>query len=352
MTPLLVTSTADGTGKTAITIALATLAAEGGATAGYMKPKGTRLESAVGKTRDEDPMLAREMLDLEAPIEDLEPMVYSPTFVQEAIQGRTDPEELRASVREAYDRLSEDADVMLLEGGKLWTGSAVDLADKDVAALLDASVLLVAEFDEPGDIDEVLAAGNALGERLEGVLFNSVSSSMYDDVADHVVPFLRGKGVETIGVLPHDRELGGVTVEELGDSIGAELLTPDAPTDRRVERFVVGAMGSKSALEQFRRTRDGAVITGGDRSDVQTTALEASGVSCLVLTGGYRPSQAVLGKAASRDVPVLLVRTDTRSTVDKVEDVIRSGRTQRRESVERMADLLRDNVDVDRLLGL
>jgi BioD-like phosphotransacetylase family protein len=210
-------------------------------------------------------------------------------------------------VREAYDRLSEDADVMLLEGGKLWTGSAVDLADKDVAALLDASVLLVAEFD---------------------------------------------KGVETIGVLSHDRELGGVTVEELRDSIGAELLTPDAPTDRRVERFVVGAMGSKSALEQFRRTRDGAVITGGDRSDVQTTALEASGVSCLVLTGGYRPSQAVLGKAASRDVPVLLVRTDTRSTVDKVEDVIRSGRTQRRESVERMADLLRDNVDVDRLLGL
>ena len=51
-------------------------------------------------------------------------------------------------VREAYDRLSEGADVMLLEGGKLWTGSAVDLADKDVAALLDASVLLVAEFDK------------------------------------------------------------------------------------------------------------------------------------------------------------------------------------------------------------
>jgi len=115
---------------------------------------------------------------------------------------------------------------------------------------------------------------------------------------------------------------------------------------------VVGAMGRKAALEQFRRTRDGAVITGGDRSDVHATALEASGVACLVLTGGYRPSNAVLGKAASRDVPVLLVRSDTRTTVDNVEEVLRSGRTQRRETVERMADLLRSNADIDGLLGL
>jgi BioD-like phosphotransacetylase family protein len=350
MTPLLVTSTADGTGKTAITIALASIARADGETAGYMKPKGTRLESAVGKTRDKDPMLAREVLDLDAPIEDLEPVVYSPTFVQEAIRGRSDADELRESITSAYERLAEVADVMLLEGGKLWTGSAVDLSDRDVAELLDADVVLVAEFEEYGDVDELIAAADVLGDRLVGVLFNRVSSSMYDEVADHVVPFLAGRGVETLGILPHDRDLGGVTVAELSDSIGAELLTPEAPTDGRVDRFVVGAMGSKAALEQFRRTRDGAVITGGDRSDIQTTALEASGVSCLVLTGGYRPSNAVLGKAASRDVPALLVRSDTRTTVDKVEQVIRSGRTQRREAVDRMADLLRDNADTDHLL--
>lgn len=352
MTPILVTSTADGTGKTAITVALASIARDSGATAGYMKPKGTRLESAVGKTRDQDPMLAREVLDIDAGVEELEPVVYSPTFIQEAVRGRVDPDELRTGITEAYEGLAADADVMLLEGGRLWTGGAVDLTDRDVADLLDAAVVLVAGYEEPGDVDEVLAAADAVGDRLAGVLFNRVSSSAYDELADHVVPFLAGRGIETVGILPHVRELGGVTVAELADSVGAELLTPDVSTDGRIERFVVGAMGRKAALEQFRRTRDGAVITGGDRSDVHATALEASGVACLVLTGGYRPSNAILGKAASRDVPVLLVRSDTRTTVDNVEEVLRSGRTQRRESVEQMAELLRSNADVEGLLEL
>jgi len=49
----------------AITVALGRLAQQRDATVDYMKPKGTNLESAVGKPRDEDPMLARDMLDLD-----------------------------------------------------------------------------------------------------------------------------------------------------------------------------------------------------------------------------------------------------------------------------------------------
>jgi BioD-like phosphotransacetylase family protein len=211
-------------------------------------------------------------------------------------------------------------------------------------------VLLVSHYEEPGDVDDVLAAADAIGDRLAGVLFNQVSSSAFDEVADDVVPFLAERGVETVGILPHDETLAGVTVGELADELGAEQLTPEASTDQRIERFLVGAMSSRGALEQFRRTRNGAVITGSDRSDIQRTALEASGVACLVLTGGYQPSKTILGTAASHDVPVLLVRSDTRTTIDRVEAVLRSGRTQRRETVERMAELLEANVDVDRVL--
>ena len=110
-------------------------------------------------------------------------------------------------------------------------------------------------------------------------------------------------------------------------------------------------MGSNAALEQFRRTRNAAVITGGDRSDIQTTALEASGVECLVLTGGYRPSSAVIGKAEDAGVPVLLVQSDTRTTIDRVEATLRSGRTRSPEAIDRMTELLRDAVDVDALVG-
>jgi len=135
----------------------------------------------------------------------------------------------------------------------------------------------------------------------------------------------------------------------LADELGAELLT-DAATDGFVERFLVGAMGGDEALRYFRRARDAAVITGGDRADVQTAALDASGVACLVLTGGHRPSGAVLGKAADAGKPVLAVNTDTVTAIERAEEVVRGGRTRDARTVDRMAELLDANVDVDALL--
>ncbi len=88
MNTVLVTSTGESTGKTAITLALGVLATERGLDVGYMKPKGTRLQSSTGKTLDEDPMLARELLDIDAEMHQLEPVVYSPTFIQGAVRGR------------------------------------------------------------------------------------------------------------------------------------------------------------------------------------------------------------------------------------------------------------------------
>ena len=353
MNTLLVTSTAESTGKTAIAIALARLAQQRGAEVGYMKPKGTRLESVVGKTRDEDPALAREVLGLDAGMGQLEPVVYSPTFVQEAVRGREEPEALRERVTEAFEGLAEGVDLMVLEGGgRLWTGGVVELTDPDVADLLEARAVLVSRYTEAGDLDDVLAGAAALDDRLEGVLFNAVESAPMEGLVEDATPFLDGRGVESLGAVPRDERLAGVSVADLRRGVGGELLTPDAPTDGLVERVAVGAMGADAVLDHLRRTRKAALVTGGDRADVQTAALEAGGLACLVLTGGYRPSNAVLGKAADRGVPVVLLDADTRTAVDRVEETLRSGRTTSEAAVERMADLLEERVDVGALLDL
>ncbi|GAA0547159.1 phosphotransacetylase family protein [Halorubrum ejinorense] len=346
----LVTATGDSTGKTAITVALARLAADRGRSVGYMKPKGTRLQSNVGKTLDQDPMLAREVLDLDTEMHQMEPVVYSPTFVQGAIRGTEDADALSERVREEYDGIAADHDQVFVEGGGRWTtGGVVDLTDVDVAELLDARVVLVAEYGSPNDLDEVLAAADAFGDRLAGVVFNKVTDDAFESLDQDGIPFLESRGISVFGAVPHEKELAGVTVGELADELGAELLT-DAPTDAFVERFLVGAMGGDEALRYFRRARDAAVITGGDRADVQTAALEASGVACLVLTGGHRPSGAVLGKAADAGKPVLAVNTDTVTAIDRAEEVVRGGRTRDVRTVDRMAELLGDHVDVDALL--
>jgi uncharacterized protein len=347
---LLVSSLEESSGKTAIALAIARLIEERGDSVGYMKPKGTRLQSSVGKTLDEDPMLARELLDLDAEMHDLEPIVYSPTFIEQSIRNREDPDELRERVREAFEELADGRDRMLLEGGGRYDiGAIVDLTDADLAALLDARVLLIAPYDVPADLDDVLAAATAFGDRLAGVVFNGVSESAYDGLETDAVPFLESRGIEVYGVIPSERSLSGVTVADLAAELGASTLV-DADPDAYVERFSVGAMGADSALRHFRRTKDAAVITGGDRAEIHTAALEAPGVRCLILTGGHRPSGAILGQAADKGVSILSVQTDTLTTIERAEDVVRSGRTRDAETVERMQSLLADHVAVDSLL--
>ncbi|AQL44394.1 hypothetical protein BV210_17460 [Halorientalis sp. IM1011] len=353
MNPILVSSTEASTGKTAVTLALARHAADAGQSVGYMKPKGTRLQSAVGKTLDQDPMLARDILDLDEEMHVMEPIVYSPTFVQEVVRGREDLDALHDSVTENYATIAEDKDVVVIEGaGEYTTGGIIDLTDPDMADLLDARVLLLANYDEPADLDDVLAAADAFGDRLGGVLFNGVSDDEFDELTEDVIPFLRERGVTVFGAIPQVQELSAVTVGELASELGADVLTGDAPTDAYVERFLVGAMGREAALSGFRRAREAAVITGGDRSEIQTAALSAPGVKCLLLTGGHRPSGAVVGRAEESGTPILLVQGDTRTTIDRAEAVVRSGRTRDPETVERMGELLADAVDVDGLLAL
>jgi hypothetical protein len=352
MNPILVTSAGESTGKTAVALALALAAREAGHDVGYMKPKGTRLQSSVGKTLDEDPMLAREVLDLDAPIHELEPIVYSPTFVQEVVRGREDTDALREQVRTSFESLAADHDLMIVEGGGLVAGAAVDLTDGDIAALLDARVVLVAPYAEPRDVDTVVDAADRFGDRLGGVLFNGVNDAAYDDLTTDVVPFLEGRGIRVLGTVPREQALAGVTVEELAEEVGATLLTQDAPTGTFLERFIVGAMGATEALTQFRRTRDALLITGGDRSELQAAALDAPGIEAILLTGGMRPSGALLGRAEDAGVPVLVVQSDTTTAIERVEAILRAGRARDRSTVEEMSDLLATYADVDAALAI
>ncbi len=354
MNTILVTATEESTGKTAVALALARLAQERGLSVGYMKPKGTRLQSNVGKTLDEDPMLARELLGLDAEVHEMEPVVYSPTFIEQAIRGKERPDELREEIRTSFKSLSEGHDLMIVEGGgDLTTGGIVGLTDPEIAELLDAEVLLISGYETAGDVDGLLAAVDDIdrdGDRLAGVLFNAVSNTNFDPLDTDVVPFLEGNGIPVLGVVPRQQDLAGITVGDLAEELNAEILTR-AETDEFVERFLVGAMSGDKALRYLRRTRDAALVTGGDRPDLQTVALEAPGVKCLILTGGFRPPGAVIGKAEEKGVPILLVQADTLTTIDRAEDVIRSGRTRSETTVERMGELLHDHADVDALLG-
>jgi hypothetical protein len=124
--------------------------------------------------------------------------------------------------------------------------------------------------------------------------------------------------------------------------------------DELVEHLMVGAMSVESALSYFRRKPNKAVITGGDRPDIQLAALETS-TKCVILTGNLHPSPIILGRAEEVGVPMVLVRQDTLTAVEVIERFFGKTRFHLEKKVRRFDEMLADRFDYERLytvLGL
>ncbi len=136
----------------------------------------------------------------------------------------------------------------------------------------------------------------------------------------------------------------GVTLQiyELAEGLHAEILCGADKTGELVENMLVGAMSAEAALTYFRRRTNKAVITGGDRVDIQLAALETS-TRCLILTGNLYPSPVVLNRADELGVPMLLADMDTLAAIEVVESYMGRSRVQQTEKVERFTALLKDN---------
>ncbi len=140
-----------------------------------------------------------------------------------------------------------------------------------------------------------------------------------------------------------------VTIRELAETLGGEVLCCEDRLDEYVENFSIGAMDVDSALNYFRRIPNKAVITGAHRSDIQLAAMETS-TKCIILTGGLQTNDVVIGKAQTKGIPIISVAYDTYTTIDRIE--VGMGKTSIREKrkVERAKELIDMEFDIKRFL--
>jgi BioD-like phosphotransacetylase family protein len=135
-----------------------------------------------------------------------------------------------------------------------------------------------------------------------------------------------------------------ISVGELAEFLSGKILCGADRAEELVEHLMVGAMSVDSALTYFRRKPNKAVITGGDRPDIQLAALETS-TKCLILTGNLQPSPIILGRAEEVGVPMILVRQDTLSTVEVIERFFGKTRFHQEKKVQRFEEMLEDRFD-------
>lgn len=355
MKSIYITSLERYSGKTAICLALGKRLKADGFSVGYLKPLSLQPWMIAGKIADEDASFVKEILELDVEPWDLSPVVVTPEFLFRHLGdgGETD---LMSRVKNAVQVTGHDKDVLLLEGGaSLREGYAVNLPTPQVASELSSHVLVTVKYrSDIRVLDDTLSAKTRLGELLHAVVINRVPHEAVDYLNNLAIPYLEKQGIPILGALPEERSLAALTVSELIEVLDAEVLTRNCDLEAMVETLTVGAMTADVALHRFREYTNKAVITGGDRTDIQLAALETS-TTCLVLTGNLQPSQLIIKQAEDFGISVLLVRDNTMETVEAIEKVFGKTRLGQPDKLAEFEALFAENLDFDRLyqgLGL
>ncbi len=347
---LLIGSTEAYSGKSAMVLGLSGLIQQKGLEIAYGKPLGTCLDESSGNVVEEDVQFIAASLNL--PENRIAPtlLALNEATMQKRLRGE-DKTDYRQSLAQQYLQMSV-SDLVLLEGpGNLEEGSLFDLSLLQVAEAVDAALLLVTRHKSLLSVESVLSAKQRLGKRLIGVVINDVAAEQIQAADTTIRPFLEQQDIPVLGILPKSDLLRSVSVRELVNQLNAEVLCRSDRLDLLVESLAIGAMNVNAAVKYFRKGRNMAVVTGGDRVEIQQAALETS-THCLILTGQLPPPDFILSRAEELEIPILSVDLDTLTTVEIVDRTFGQVRLHEPIKVQCIRHLMAEHFDIDRLLSL
>jgi len=317
MISLYVGSTSGYSGKSLVSMGLGHKFKKDGLRVGYIKPVGILPIKVENILTDKDSWFIYRALGLKDPLSEICPIVMTQELTVKAYQK--DIKGLLGKIVKSYQRLSEGKDIMIVGGsGSIYSWGILGISGLKVIKRINAKALIVVKYEGEFCVDYILQAKKDLNDNFIGVVLNKVTHEYKQGVEDSIIPFLKRKGVDIIGILPQDPLVGSITVEELNEMLGGKVLCCHDRVSNLVEHFLIGAMQVDKATEYFKRTKNNAVIVGGDRADIQLSAIE-SGTECLVLTGELYPSEIIISRAEQKEIPIIVVRDDTYSVAKKLE---------------------------------
>ena len=321
LTVLYIASDQLGAGKTALCAAIASELKRQGKRALVFKP--------LARSDDPDPAVYLSLLG--------QPETDSP--FQLSTGGLTGT--LLGSIVEASEKAMQGQDVLIVEG-------TAGLSPEDATRLvdgLDARILVVAKYGPALEAAHLTGWREQFGERLLGFLINSLTRFKGNDTRTRLLPSMASEGLSCKGVIPEDRRLLGVTVDQLASHLDGRLLGGEDVGDGLVEHFVVGGMGMDPGELYFDLWRNKAVIVRGDRPDIHMAAL-ATPTTCMLLTRGIEPIEYVTYEAEQAEVPLVVVPSDTLATMAALGSLLDAPRFDHPSKLERFVELLREHADL------
>ncbi|MBI2472598.1 MAG: phosphotransacetylase family protein [Planctomycetes bacterium] len=344
MIPIFIASVSPFSGKNLICLGLGLKFKKDGYKVGYFKPVGFSPVVVENVLTDEDAVFLSRVLEVNEPPQSICPVVLTDDLLRRLTSG--EDLHIQQKTMTAFHQAAKEKDIIIARGlGRLSGGTCLRFSELDFIKESNAKVIFIDKFQSYLDtLDGFLYASRMLGNQLLGVVFNVVPSSKLSYTREILTPFLKKNGIDTLGVIQKDPILGAVPIREIVNTLNGNILCCEGKADELIEHFMIGAMNVESALRYFRKVSNKAVITGGDRSDIQLAALETP-TKCLILTGELYPNASILGRAQEVGVPIVVVRSDTANTLEVCENLSGFVSLHSRSKIQRAAEVVGRKID-------
>lgn len=351
MKPIFIFSSDPFSGKTALALAIGKEFIEKGLRVGYFKPLYFSAIRSGNQWVDEDTLFVQSALPTIMTTFDQNGIFVTPDKYRDLFSERyrsVFPQRISA----LFESLADKLDILLIEGGATFQeGFSLGISAPQYAASFGCCGLLVIHFqDELKLFDTALFAKSLLGESLKGVIINRIPLEVYGLIKENRCNQLEEMGVRILAAIPEDNRLAALTVIEVIEMLHPQVLTKITNPNATIENLTIGAMTAEAALSRFRKQSNKAVITGGDRTDIQLAALETS-TTCLILTGNLHPSPLIVRQAEDLGVPILLVPSNTMETIENLEKILGKTRLGQPHKLQMYLDLFHKNVDLQKLFS-
>lgn len=357
---IFIAATKQNDGKTTISLGLIRAFRKRFNRVGFIKPVGQRYVFEHGYKVDEDSVLIEKVCGMRCSVKDMSPVAIDKGFTENYIK-RGDHRKLVDSIISSFDRIAKGKDIVVIEGtGHAGVGSIFDLSNARVANLLDAKVILVTAGGIGKPMDEIelnMALFEKEGVDVIGVIVNKVLQSKYNKVKAMLKKGLKRKGVEVLGVIPYAPKLSNPTIQNILEETGMRLVSKKAGLANIVRNIFIGAMEPRDALN-FIET-DSLLITPGDREDIIAALLTAHllkkpkrkiSIAGIILTGNIIPNEKLMRLIEDADIPVLLSKDHTYKAASEIYDLVVKIGPRDKEKTRIAESLIKDYVDVGRIL--
>src|SRR5215212_10896063 len=221
---IFIAATRQNDGKTTTSLGLMAALQKKHPRIGYIKPVGQRFVEIAEQKIDEDTVLMDEVYRLNCPLVDMSPIAVEPDFTRKYLQS-SNYDALVRRIEKSFDRVAWEKDFVLCEGsGHAGVGAVFDLSNARVAKILGCKVIIVSQGGIGKPIDEV-SLNQALFEKegveIIGVILNKVLGPKVDYVTDFARRGLKRKGLELLGVIPHEPSLSNPNLDCIREELDA-----------------------------------------------------------------------------------------------------------------------------------